>query len=176
MSWPGPSNKPQPKQKKKKIDEKGKTEEKTPEGSLLPPLPIGVGKSLPPTLFKEEIPPLSLPLKISKFIDGNHRKIITEDQLCVRLIFMSKSFTGIEGEPPPLSLFSPFLPMPVCTIVGNQSCQILLRKKPLFLFSFLWFFGRRWSPSAINLGPSELPVIALLSQASLVPISRRSAD
>ena len=130
MLWPSPLGlQPSPIHKRKK-----KRKEKQ---SSSHQLPIGVRKRPPPALFKEGIPTLSLSSENPKSINGNRQKIITEDQLCARLIFTSKSFTGIEDEPPPLPLFSSFLSVPVCTIIDDQSHRISLRKKSLFLPSFL---------------------------------------
>ena len=127
------------KAQKKKIEEKNSRRESS---SSVHRLPIGVGKELPPALFKEEIPPLSFPPKILSPVGGNRRKITAEDRPCACPIARQKSLADIGGKPPPLPLFSPFLPMPVCTLVGDRSRQILLRKKTLFCrFSLIFDAG-----------------------------------
>ena len=56
-----PAHQSPKKKKKRKTEEKNSRRESSSSSRRLP---IGVGKELPPALFKEEIPPLSLPPKI----------------------------------------------------------------------------------------------------------------
>ena len=137
---------------KKKIENRGEDSRRE-SSSSVHRLPIGVGDKLPPVLFKEEIPPLSFPSKISRQNGGNRRKFLTETHHCDVQFLAGKASSATEVSLLPFLSPSPSFPCRRACSPAIGFAGFCCEKKSLFL-PFSVAGGHRrppvWPPLAVG--------------------------